>query len=119
MKGSRPILAAAVIGLVTAPAPAAKGPEPAPRRHVVEISGMKFSPSLLEARRGDTVVWINRDLVPHTATAVKGAAWDTGTILGSDSTSVVLKQDGELEYLCRLHPVMTAKIIVRRQETSQ
>lgn len=116
MKGSGHILlAAAVIGFVAAPAP--RHPEPAPTRHVVEISGMKFNPSVLDARRGDTVVWINRDLVPHTATAVKGAAWDTGTILGSDSSSVVLKQEGELEYLCRLHPVMTAKISVRGQET--
>jgi plastocyanin len=119
MKGSGRILAAAVIGFVTASAPAPRHPEPAPRRHLVEISGMKFSPSVLEARRGDTVVWINRDLVPHTATGVKDGTWDTGTILGNDSTSVVLRQDGELEYLCRLHPVMTAKIIVRLQETSQ
>jgi plastocyanin len=82
-----------------------------PRRHVVEISGMKFTPSVLEIHRGDTVTWINRDLVPHTATAEKGSAFDSGTMLGGDSASVVLREGGE--YLCRLHPVMTGRVVVK------
>ena len=63
-------VAAAAIG-VLALAGAARSPRPAdpvPQRHVVEIRGMAFHPEALEVRRGDTVVWINRDMVPHTAT---------------------------------------------------
>ena len=40
---------------------------------------MAFHPEVLEVQRGDTVVWINRDIVPHTATATRKSGWDTGT----------------------------------------
>lgn len=84
-------------------------------RHVVEISGMTFIPSVLEVHPGDSVTWINRDMVPHTATGVKRAAWNTGTLGRGDSSTVVMQGTGEQDYLCQLHPVMTGKLIVRQQ----
>ena len=35
----------------------------------VTIEGMKFQPASVTVKRGDTVVWQNKDVVPHTATA--------------------------------------------------
>jgi plastocyanin len=88
-----------------------RSPAP-PRRHVIEISAMQFSPSVLEMHRGDTITWINRDLVPHTATAGgTKPAFDTGAIAGGDSAIIVIGAVGG-EYLCRLHPVMTGKLVV-------
>ena len=100
---------AAALGFLAAVPP---GTGPAPRQHVVEIRGMKFSPSVLKVHQGDTVTWVNRDMVPHTATAGKGAVLSTGTILGGDSASVVIVIAGEHEYICQLHPVMTGRVVV-------
>jgi plastocyanin len=66
-------IALAAIGVLSL-AGAAAPSRPADRvsqRHAVEIRGMAFHPEVLEIRLGDTVVWTNRDLVPHTATATR------------------------------------------------
>ena len=86
---------------------------PLPQRHVVEIRGMAFHPEALEVRRGDTVVWINRDIVPHTATADRSPGWDTGPLLQGKSGQYVALDRGEDPYFCKLHPVMLGKLIVR------
>ena len=110
-----PIAALAAIGVLAlagAGAPSRPG-DPVPERHVVEIRGMAFHPEVLEVRRGDTVVWINRDIVPHTATATRKSGWDTGTLLEGKSAQYVASHEGEDPYFCKLHPVMLGKLIVR------
>ena len=84
-----------------------------PQRHVVEISGMAFHPAVLEVQRGDTVVWINRDIVPHTATAMDGSGWDTGNLIQGQSGRYVPRESGEEPYRCVLHPIMEGTLIVR------
>ncbi len=84
----------------------------AARRHVVEMSGFGFEPAVLEIAAGDTVVWINRDAVPHTATAAD-SAWDTGSIAPGASWVGVLPEGAEGEYICTFHPVMKGQITFR------
>ncbi len=74
---------------------------------------MAFHPEVLELRRGDTVVWINRDIVPHTATATRKGGWDTGSLLQGESGRYVPRRKGEEPYLCTLHPIMLGKLIVQ------
>jgi plastocyanin len=110
-----PIATLAAIG-VLALAGAAAPSRPADRfrhRHIVEIRGMAFHQEELEVRRGDTVVWINRDIVPHTATATRKSGWDTGTLLQGKRGQYVASHGGEDPYFCKLHPVMLGKLIVR------
>ena len=45
----------------------------APRIHQIAIQGFVYTPASLEVAVGDTVVWTNRDVVPHTVTAESGA----------------------------------------------
>lgn len=45
---------------------------PAARRHVVEIRDFGFHPQSIQVSVGDIIVWTNRDIVPHTATAGDG-----------------------------------------------
>lgn len=45
-------------------------------RYRVEIKHFKFVPERLTVAPGDTVVWVNLDLVPHTVTA-KDESWDS------------------------------------------
>jgi len=40
----------------------------APKTHLARIAGFQFVPNKLEVNVGDTVIWKNEDLVPHTAT---------------------------------------------------
>lgn len=84
-----------------------------PERHVVEIRGMAFHPEALELRRGDTVVWINRDIFPHTATATRKSGWNTGSLLQGESGRYVPRRKGEEPYFCMLHPSMLGKLIIR------
>lgn len=101
------VLGGAVIVGTTALAPAP------PRRHVVEIRGMEFRPAVVELTRGDTVIWVNRDIVPHTATADAKASWDTGMLPIGQSGQTVPRRAGEVSYHCTLHPTMRGRLIVR------
>jgi plastocyanin len=104
----------ALAGVVLAGVAAWPGTDPVPpRRRVVEIHGMAFHPALLEIRRGDTVVWVNRDLVPHTATGTGEPGWSTGRLLQEQSGRYVPQQSGEVPYFCELHPPMQGRLIVR------
>lgn len=103
--------AAAGLALVLAamaPAPFAGADAPAPpRRHVVEIRGLTFEPSLLRVSPGDTVVWRNADLVPHTVTAGDGR-WDSGPLAAGETWLRVVGDEAPARqpYFCRFHPVM-------------
>ena len=41
--------------------------------HTVTMDGTAFSPETLTVKRGDRVVWVNKDPFPHTATATSKA----------------------------------------------
>jgi plastocyanin len=99
----------AFAGAMAAP----RSPAPGPRKHVIEIRGMAFVPAKLTATRGDTVVWINRDIVPHTATASGTPGWDTGILGQAASGEVVVGKAGTVHYVCRLHPTMRGILVVR------
>ena len=92
----------------------AGGGTPAARVHTVEIRGMAFHPETLTVHPGDTVVWVNKDIVPHTATSTSaGASWDTGTLAQGDTGRYVAPQAGSVNYTCTLHPTMRATLIIK------
>ena len=84
-----------------------------PKTHTVEIRGMEFHPAVLTVAVGDTVVWINHDIVPHSATASGRAAWDTGQLLQNQTGRQVMTHSGATRYVCAFHPTMHGKLIVR------
>jgi len=81
-------------------------------RHVVEMRAFAFAPAELEVEVGDTVVWLNRDPVPHTASDSLGA-WDSGTLAAGARWTWVARAPGRVSYLCALHPAMRAVLTVR------
>jgi plastocyanin len=83
-----------------------------PKTHTVEIRGMEFHPAVLTVAVGDTVVWINRDIVPHTATAGGATKWDTGQLLQGQTGRYVANRAGVARYRCTFHPTMLGKLIV-------
>src|SRR5688572_33388255 len=84
----------------------------APRVHTVVIEGMRFQPAGLTVAAGDTVVWINRDMVPHTATSAS-ARFDSHEIASGKSWTYTVRATGEFGYICTYHPLMKAILRVR------
>ena len=87
------------------------GARTGPGRHEVDIRGMAFHPAVLQVASGDTVLWVNRDIVPHSATAKP--AWDTGTLTQGRQGIIISRQPGELRYVCTLHPTMKGTLVTR------
>ena len=79
--------------------------------HTVTIEGMQFDPQELIVHRGDRIVWVNKDLFPHTVTASK--MFDSGTIAANSSWSYIAAKSGEYAYGCAFHPTMKGKITVQ------
>lgn len=84
----------------------------APRIHTVLIEGMRYQPEGLAVAAGDTVVWINRDMVPHTATSASGH-FDSNEISPGKSWTHTVRATGEFNYICTYHPLMKAILRVR------
>ncbi|WP_064575185.1 cupredoxin domain-containing protein [Cupriavidus gilardii] len=91
------------------------GTEVGAATYIVTIEGMEFRPSTLVLHRGDRVVWVNQDLVPHTATAADGKGFDSGHIAPGASWELVVQGQGSLPYVCTLHPTMQAVLEVRKR----
>lgn len=104
------VLAAMVGAGVTA---CSTKPQPA-RSHEVTIQQLAYSPDTLTVNVGDTVVWVNNDILPHTATDSAAGGWDTDTIAaGGAKRSIVMVAPGTADYICSLHPTMRGTIIVK------
>jgi plastocyanin len=113
MKTAAPVrLCLALLSLAVTIAHADPKANEASKTHIVTVENMKFEPQSLTVRRGDRVVWVNKDLVPHTATA-NNHQFDSGNIAPQASWTYVASQDGTFEYSCIFHPTMKATLIVR------
>jgi plastocyanin len=80
--------------------------------HTVTIENMQFNPSALTVKRGERVVWVNKDLFPHTVTA-DNKSFDSGSIAANASWSYVARRKGEYAYSCTFHPTMHGKLTVQ------
>lgn len=76
----------------------------------IRIANLVFEPANVTAHVGDTVQWLNGDILAHTATARNGA-FDV-MIVPNRKAGVVLKAAGEVDYYCKFHPNMTGHIAV-------
>ena len=84
------------------------------QRHVVEIRNLEFTPKELVVAPGDTITWINYDLVPHTVTA-DDESWDSGLISAQGQWETVVQADIHASYFCQYHPSMKARLRIVRQ----
>ena len=76
----------------------------------ITMENLVISPAEASAKVGDTVEWINKDILAHTATARNGD-WDV-TMPPKKTVPLVLKKPGTIEYYCRFHPNMKATLTV-------
>ena len=79
--------------------------------HHVVIDGMKFSPQVVQVRKGDTIVWENRDMFVHNVTA---AGLKSGDLVPGKAWRHVVHETVSFDYLCTLHPVMKGRVDITK-----
>lgn len=80
-----------------------------PQTHIVEIIEMKFQPEELQVYRGDTVVWVNKDIVAHDVTEVD-KAWASHPLAnGASWKKEITKNEA---YYCSIHLIMKGKVTI-------
>lgn len=109
-----PILAIVSVAWIgSAALEAQRGAARKPATHTVTIDAASFSPANLTVKAGDTIVWVNKDILAHTATTTaKGPGFDSKVIEPGKSWKYVAKQKGDFPYTCAFHP-MNGRLIVR------
>ena len=100
-------LAACVATLAVWPEALAADP---PRTHEVVIQGLLNVPETVTVKRGDIVVWTNKDPFPHTVTAT--GAFDSGPIAAGKSWRFTARRVGTYSYVCSLHSNMKGTLRV-------
>ncbi|HEX2175361.1 MAG TPA: cupredoxin domain-containing protein [Nocardioidaceae bacterium] len=80
---------------------------PGAETHTITMGATSFSPKVLSARVGDTVVFKNGSSVPHNVEPLT-----SDLIMGGQSYTTVLREQGTLNYKCTIHPGMSGTIKV-------
>ncbi len=75
----------------------------------VVIDKLVFAPATITAKVGDTIEWVNKDAIVHTAT-VKGG-WEVMIPAKKTVTQHVDKAE-TVDFYCRFHPNMTGRLTV-------
>ena len=101
----------ASIALMTAILVSSSPVEAKPREHVVVMDNMRYGRVPAGLKVGDTIVWVNKDILAHTATSASGG-FDSKLIDAGKSWKFVAKKKGDFDYICSYHP-MKGRIRVR------
>lgn len=79
-----------------------------PEVHRVEIRDMQFIPSEITVKKGDTILWVNEDMVAHDVTEEDSKAWSSSLLSAGESWKMEVNY--ESNYFCSIHVVMKGKI---------
>lgn len=83
-----------------------------PVTHTVTIDATAYKPKTVTVAVGDTIVWVNRDLLVHTVTARNGS-FDSRDIPAGGSWKHTVKAAGLSAYACTYHTTMKGTLRVR------
>ena len=71
-----------------------------------------YLPARTRIKAGTSVTFTNVGDIPHTATDVKQAKWDTGVLAKGESKAITFSEPGIYYYICAPHPWMYGEVIV-------
>lgn len=108
----RRILIVIALSLLVCSAVAAATKHRKPKTHTVVMEAMVFRPAALTVTSGDTIVWVNKDIVEHTATSA-AAGFDSKMIRPGKSWKHTVRSKGSFAVLCSYHPAMTGTLQVK------
>jgi plastocyanin len=103
-----PTLALAIV--LTAPFTLVATVEANATEYSVVIENLKFGPLPADLHVGDVIVWQNKDLFRHTATA-RDDSFDVDLPAGAEG-KMTLEHAGTFDFFCRFHPGMTGTLAV-------
>lgn len=83
---------------------------PSTTKHEIQMRGNSYSPRRLQVEVGDTVVWVNGDIVRHDA--VREGLFDTGELKGGERYAWVPADTGTIRYECTIHERMRGMLTV-------
>lgn len=104
------LLGSAALGVAATASPEVTA-DPSTRRAEIAMRGNSFRPRRVVVSLGDTVVWVNRDIVRHDA--VKPGLFDSGELRGGEQFTWVPADTGLVEYRCTIHQRMRGQIRVQ------
>jgi plastocyanin len=81
--------------------------------HTVTIEATRFQPTELTVKAGDSILWVNKDLFPHTVTSKRAGLFDSRVIAAGASWTYTPTTKGIAPYFCVFHPTMTGTLRVR------
>jgi aldose sugar dehydrogenase len=87
---------------------------------IVGVKGMQsYDPNPINIKAGDTVTWINVDVIAHTVTSGKdwnrltsGKLFHSGSIISNTAYSHTFASPGVYDYICKFHPDMKGEVVV-------
>jgi plastocyanin len=82
----------------------------APQRREIRMRGNSFAPRDVRVAIGDTVVWVNGDIVRHNA--VRPELFDSGELRSGERFAWVPADTGTVRYQCTIHSRMRGVIRV-------
>ena len=85
----------------------------APTEHIITMANMSFGAMPSDVKVGDTIVWVNRDTVLHTATA-RDKSFDLRISQGHSARMTVQKA-GAIPFYCIFHSTMRGTLKVAAQ----
>lgn len=91
--------------------PEAPAEKIAPSLYVVQIEQMKFFPEDIKVHKGDTIMWINNDMVAHDITEEKNKIWSSSLLQPGKSWKLIA--DSSADYYCSIHQVMKGSFQVQ------
>ena len=98
------VLLAAAAALLPLPAAA--------ETHTVVIQFFQFKPAAVDVKPGDEVVFVNKDLLEHTATSTTNA-FDSKGIRSGQSWTWKAGEAGQYPYVCSFHGNMKGVVNVK------
>ena len=76
----------------------------------VTIDELVFAPAEVTVKAGDTIEWVNKDILAHTATASSGE-WNV-IIAPKQTSQAMMTTAGTFDYFCKYHPNMKGRVVV-------
>ena len=95
------VVAALLFGTMAAPAQA--------ETIQITMTNLVIAPSEVSAKVGDTIEWINKDILAHTATV--NGEWNV-VIAPKKTEKQVVQKAGTFDYYCKYHPNMKGRLVV-------
>jgi plastocyanin len=78
----------------------------------VKIDNFSFGPQTITVPVGATVVWTNRDDIPHTSVSTEGV-FKSKVMDTDEKFSYTFTKAGTYPYFCSIHPKMTGQVVVQ------